>query len=127
MFVLFTPVSMKWLGWCKTENAQIKCLGWFCDTCCTWLDWTVILWYFFVLCVVNDILWSSWAVLKIMDQRTLVNRCWSYKGRITVYTAISREVVAKNAHTTIPKGNMGYDRYAVPDTVAVKPTFVTFL
>ena len=33
----------------------------------------------------------------------------------------------KKVHATIPKGNMGYDQYTVPDTVAVKPTFVTFL
>ena len=44
-----------------------------------------------------------------------------------MYTAISRKVVAKNAHTTIPKGNMGYDQYTVADTAAVKPTFVAFL
>ena len=25
------------------------------------------------------------------------------------------------------KGNMGYDQYTVPDTVAVEPTFVAFL
>ena len=37
-------------------------------------------------------------------------------------TAILRKVVA-----TIPKGNMGYDQYAVPDTVAVEHTFVAFL
>ena len=30
------------------------------------------------------------------------------------YTAISRKVVGKNVHATIPKGNMGYDRYTVP-------------
>ena len=30
------------------------------------------------------------------------------------YTAISRKVVGKNVHMTIPKGNMGYDQYAVP-------------
>ena len=29
-------------------------------------------------------------------------------------------------HETIPKGNMGYDQYTVPDTVAVEPTFVAF-
>ena len=29
-------------------------------------------------------------------------------------------------HVTIPKGNMGYDQYSVPDTVAVEPTFVAF-
>ena len=43
------------------------------------------------------------------------------------YTAISRKVVGKNVHATIPKGNMGYDQYTVPDTVAVEPTFVAFL
>ena len=43
------------------------------------------------------------------------------------YTAISRKVVGKNVHATTPKGNMGYEQYAVPDTVAVEPTFVAFL
>ena len=42
-------------------------------------------------------------------------------------TAISRRVVGKNVHATIPKGNMEYDQYTVPDTVAVEPTFVAFL
>ena len=42
------------------------------------------------------------------------------------YTAISRKVVEKNVHPTIPKGNVGYDQYTVPDTVAVEPTFVKF-
>ena len=32
-----------------------------------------------------------------------------------------------HVHATIPKGNMGYDQYTVPDTVAVEPTFVAFL
>ena len=41
-------------------------------------------------------------------------------------TAISRKVVGENVHATIPKGNMGYDQYTVPDTVAVEPTFVAF-
>ena len=26
-------------------------------------------------------------------------------------------------HATNPKGNMGYDQYTVPDTVAIGPTF----
>ena len=30
-------------------------------------------------------------------------------------------------HATIPKGNMGYEQYTVPDTVAVESTFVAFL
>ena len=27
-------------------------------------------------------------------------------------------------HTTIPKGNVGYDQYAVPDTVAVESSWL---
>ena len=43
------------------------------------------------------------------------------------YTAISRKVVEKYVPATIPKSNMGYDQYTVPDIVAVEPTFVAFL
>ena len=46
---------------------------------------------------------------------------------VVLDTAISRKVVGKKVHATIPKGNMGYDQYTVPDTVAVEPTFVAFL
>ena len=44
-----------------------------------------------------------------------------------LYTAISRKVVVKKVHATIPKGNAGYDQYTVPGTVAVEPTFFAFL
>ena len=44
-----------------------------------------------------------------------------------LFTLISRKVVGKNVHATIPKGNKGYDQYTVPDTVAVEPNFVAFL
>ena len=37
-----------------------------------------------------------------------------------LYTAISRKVVGKNVHATIPKGNMGYDQYTVPDSVYLR-------
>ena len=43
-----------------------------------------------------------------------------------MYTAISRKVVGENVRATTPKGNIGYDQYTVPDTVAVEPTFVAF-
>ena len=46
---------------------------------------------------------------------------------VNLYTAISRKVVGKKVRATIPKGNMGYAHYTVPDTVAVEPTFVAFL
>ena len=36
-----------------------------------------------------------------------------------MYTTISRKVVGKNAYATVPKDNMGYAQYTVPDTVAV--------
>ena len=43
-----------------------------------------------------------------------------------MHTAISRKVVGKNVHATIPKGNTGYNQYTVPDIVAVEPSFVVF-
>jgi len=45
---------------------------------------------------------------------------------VGIFTAVSRKVFGKNVHATILKGNMGYDQYTVPHTVAVKPTFVAF-
>ena len=41
------------------------------------------------------------------------------------HTAISRKVVGKKVHATIPKGNMGYDHSTVSDivTIPVEPTF----
>ena len=43
------------------------------------------------------------------------------------HTAISRKVVGKIVHVTIPKGNMGYNQYTVPNTAAVEVTFVALL
>ena len=59
--------------------------------------------------------------MKVFLRKTEV---WRFASQ---YTAISRKVVSKNVHATIPKGNMGYDQYTVPDPVAVEPTFVAFL
>ena len=45
-------------------------------------------------------------------ERHLINfRRERLSGIYQWYTAISRKVVAKTVHTTIPKGNMGYDQY----------------
>ena len=46
--------------------------------------------------------------------------------RICSYTAISRKVVGKNVHATIPKRNMGYDQYTFPDSVAVESNLCCF-
>ena len=43
------------------------------------------------------------------------------------YTAISRKVVGKKVHATIPKVDVGYNQYTVPDTAAVELTSVAFL
>ena len=54
----------------------------------------------------------------------------TYQGLLndnSKFTAILRKVVGKTVHATIPKGNMGYDQYTVPDIVAVENTFVAFL
>ena len=56
----------------------------------------------------------------------LFNLIISFIAAPTKHTAISRKVVGKNVHVTIPKGHMGYDQY-IPGTVAVEPTFVAFL
>jgi len=43
-----------------------------------------------------------------------------------LYTAISRKVVGKNVHATIPKGNMGYDQYTVPDDCSCRTYICCF-
>ena len=42
------------------------------------------------------------------------------------YTMLFEKGRQKNVHATIPKVNMGYDQYAVPDTAAVKSYVVVF-
>ena len=54
----------------------------------------------------------------------------TYQGLLndnSEFTAILSKVVGKTVHVTIPKVNMGYDQYTVPDIVAVDNTFVAFL
>ena len=48
-------------------------------------------------------------------------------GHFSIYTAILKKVVGKIVHATIPRGNMGYDQYTVPDTIAVQTTFAAFV
>ena len=43
-----------------------------------------------------------------------------------LYTAISRKVVGKSVHAAIPKGNMGYDQYTVPDDCSCRTYFCCF-
>ena len=60
---------------------------------------------------------------------------WLYIGLVYLYILMNRNLATLTysnkcwtlhcMHATIPKGNMGYDQYTVPDTVAVKNTFLT--
>ena len=59
--------------------------------------------------------------------KKLVHHSYQSSKNSGNHTAISRKVVGKNVHATIPKGNIGCDEYTAPDTVAVEPTFVAFL
>ena len=50
------------------------------------------------------------------------------RGYAVILLQLFRERLSeKIVHATIPKGNMGYDQYTVPDTVAVELSFVAFL
>ena len=61
-------------------------------------------------------------------QKNFLSSRWELSPRPSmIYTAISRKVVGKNVHATIPKGNMGYYQFTIPGTVALETTFVTFL
>ena len=40
---------------------------------------------------------------------------------------MSRKVVGKNVHATIPKGNMGHDQHAAPDTAAIESSIAACL
>ena len=42
------------------------------------------------------------------------------------HTAVLRKVVGKNVHATIPKGNMGYDQYTVPNDCSCRTYFCCF-
>ena len=50
----------------------------------------------------------------------------THSSRLYLYTVISRKVVGKNVHATIPKGNMGYDQYTVPSDCSCRTYFGCF-
>ena len=64
---------------------------------------------------------------KQFQSKRLVMLRTDVYARADLYTDISRKVVGKNVHATTPKGNMGYDQYAVSDTVAVECSILAFL
>ena len=81
-FVLFAPASTEWLGWSNTQKIQKGPLtiSGFCEINCA-----VILRFDTLLRYVLSVTFCGAVVMKVMDQKTLVMRRWSYKVRITVY------------------------------------------
>ena len=73
---------------------------------------------------------SSWGPeWKITSHRTYNSNDWSETLASlgpSKHTAISRKVVAKNVHVTIPKDNMGYDQYTVPNDCSCQTYFCCF-
>ena len=53
--------------------------------------------------------------------------CAAPISQLESHIQLFRERLSEKVLATIPKGDMGYDQYTVPDTVAVEPTFVAFL
>ena len=47
-------------------------------------------------------------------------------GTTSQFTAVSRKVVRRNVHATIPKGNMGYDQYTVRNDWTCRTYFCCF-
>ena len=43
-----------------------------------------------------------------------------------VHYKVKHKVVEKNVHVTIPKGNVGYDQYTVPDDCSCRTYFCCF-
>ena len=64
---------------------------------------------------------------KVVNDHVIVDVLESGPEWSVLYTAILRKVVGKYVSATIPNGNIGYDQYTFPDTVAVEHTFVAFL
>ena len=48
------------------------------------------------------------------------------KKTLRPYPAVSRKVLGKTVDATIPKGNMGYDQYTVPDDCSCRTYFCCF-
>ena len=45
---------------------------------------------------------------------------------LTIYSYFEKGCRKKNVHATIPKGNMGYDQYKVPDDCSCRTYFCCF-
>ena len=69
----------------------------------------------------------SWRILKILCVNTAVlNFTMLSKLRISSKYSYFEKGCRKNAHATIPKSNMGYDQYTVPNDCSCRTYFCCF-
>ena len=104
-FLLFAPASTKWLGWRKDRKSWTDRLGRFCDI-------------FTPLRYVSSVTFCGAVVLKVMDQKTLVKRRWSYKVRRTVYILTLSEF-ARHEFTNLWLETFSW---TLPDTLSLSLT-----
>ena len=79
-FLLFAPASTKWLEWRKHKKSRRDRLQ--------WVDFVTLIaqsYFDTLLRYLLSVTFCGAVVMKVMDQKTLVKRRWSYKVRITVY------------------------------------------
>ena len=66
------------------------------------------------------------SVIEWFNMKKLV---WLYLRNsflLTIYSHFEKGCRKKNVHATIPKGNMGYDQYKVPDDCSCRTYFCCF-
>ena len=85
-FLLFAPASAKWLGWHKDRKSRRDRLGSFLSSFIVQSYFNTLLRY------VLSATFCGAVILKVMDQKTLVKRRWSYKVSINrgYYTVARR-------------------------------------
>ena len=81
-FLLFAPASKRWLGWRKTENPEATAKVDF-------VTFIVQSYFDTLLRYVLSVTFCGAAVLKVMNEKTLVKRRWSFKVPPTVYIYIN--------------------------------------
>ena len=103
-FLLFAPASKRWLGWRKTENPEGTAKVDF-------VTFIVQSYFDTLLRYVLSVTFCGAAVLKVINEKTLVKRRWSYKAPTTVYiykypwrvcqTRVHKSLIGNNLQDTL--------------------------
>ena len=103
-FLLFAPASKRCLGWRKTENPEGTAKVDF-------VTFIVQSYFDTLLRYVLSVTFCGAAVLKVINEKTLVKRWWSYKAPTTVYiykhpwrvcqTRVHKSLIGNNLQDTL--------------------------